>query len=77
MKISENDLLIHYDEKDEKLVVYRLLAEEVPSAQKILNTEYNLSKLKMMGIRKAASLLGEDILISLAGTRETLIDGKE
>jgi hypothetical protein len=77
MKISENDLLIHYDEKEEKLVVYRLLAEEVPSAQKILNTEYDLSKLKIKGIRKAASLLGEDILVSLAGTRKALINGKE
>jgi len=70
MKPSENDLLIHFDKARKKVVVYRLLTDELPA--KVLHTEYSLDDLKSKGPDKASKLLGEDILLSLQGTRDTL-----
>lgn len=72
MKISENDLLIHYDDQNQKIVVYRLYAEGFNSTDKILHTEYSISTIKSMEIDEASRLLGEDVLIAIAGTRKEL-----
>ncbi len=70
MMPSENDLLIHFDSAQQKLVIYRLLSQELPA--KVIHTEYTLSELKAKGVDQASKLLGEDILVSLQGTRDTL-----
>lgn len=71
MTPSENDLLVHFDQAQQKLVIYRLLSPELPA--KVIHTEYALNELKSKGIDQASKLLGEDILASLQGTRGTLI----
>src|SRR5713226_6430488 len=68
--ISENDLLIRYDQKDQKLVIYRLTSGGAPSGQSVLHTEYPLSKLKAMTLGEAGRLIGEDVLVSISGTRQ-------
>jgi len=70
MKPSENDLLVHFDQVEKKLVIYRLLSEELPA--KVIHTEYSLDDLKLKGIDHASKLLGEDILVSLQGTRDAV-----
>jgi hypothetical protein len=71
MKVSENDLLVHYDPTEKKLIVYRLLSQQLPD--KVIHTEYKLDDLKSRGVDEASKLLGEDILASLRGTRDALI----
>jgi len=70
MKPSENDLLIHFDQAEKKLVIYRLLTQELPA--KVIHTEYTLEQLKGKGVNQASKALGEDILASLKGTRDAL-----
>jgi hypothetical protein len=69
MTPSENDLLIHFDQAEKKLVIYRLLTQELPA--KVIHTQYSLEQLKLKG-DQASKLLGEDILASLKGTRDAL-----
>ena len=71
--ISENDLLVRYDPIEQKLVVYRLVSNESLQARRVLHTEYSLSKLKTMTLGEAGRIVGEDILISISGTREALV----
>lgn len=71
--ISENDLLIHYNPKEQKLVIYRLTSAGAPSSQNVLHTEYPLSKLKAMPLAEAGRIIGEDVLVSISGTREALV----
>ncbi len=73
MTISENDLLIRYDEQEQKLIVYRLSDNASLQCAKVLHTEYSLSKLKSMSINEAGRRIGEDILVSLAGTRKEVL----
>jgi len=74
MAISENCLIISYDDHEGKIVIRR--PSEVTTFEKIavLHTEYLLSKIKSMKLNTACQLLGEDILISLAGTRSLFKD---
>lgn len=74
MEISENCLIISYDEKDKKIVVRRAFEQEIFEKRAVLHTEYFLSKIKSMTLSTACRLLGEDILISLAGTRTLFND---
>lgn len=69
--ISENDLLIRYDPKEQKLVIYRLTSTS--PGQNVLHTEYPLSKLKAMTLGEAGRIIGEDVLVSISGTREALV----
>jgi len=71
MKPSKNDLLIHFDAVQGKVVVYRLLADDLP-LEKVIHTEYELSALQQNGFDSASKLIGEDILVSLEGTRDTI-----
>ena len=70
MKPSPNDLLVHFDAAQKKLVIYRLLTDELPA--KVIHTEYTLAQLSQKGVDEASKLLGEDILASLDGTRSAL-----
>jgi hypothetical protein len=70
LKPSENDLLIHFDAVQRKLVVYRVLGQDLPA--KVIHTEYSVDSLKAQGSDKASKLLGEDILLALQGTRDVL-----
>ena len=74
MKISENCLIIRYDQQDEKIVVRRPLENDISEERAVLHTEYPLSKIKTMAITTACRLLGEDILLSLSGTRKLFSD---
>jgi len=70
MKPSENDLLIHFDAVQQKLVIYRLLTQE--ALPKVIHTEFTLDSLKAKGSKEASKLLGEDILMALPGARDVL-----
>jgi len=74
MEISENCLIISYDEKEKKIIVRRAFEEEMFEKRSVIHTEYLLSNIKLMALSKACRLLGEDILISLAGTRTLFKD---
>ena len=67
MKPNPDVLLIQFDSATRKLVVYRLLSQELP--QKVIHTEYNIDDLKAKGAA-ASAMIGEDILLSLKGTRD-------
>ena len=69
MKISENCLIIFYDEADEKIVVRRPLEDGISKKGTVLHTEYPLTDIKAITRSRVCRLLGEDILIALAGTR--------
>ena len=69
--ISENDLLVHFDLERQKLVIYRLTSGS--PAQNVLHTEYPVAKLQAMPFGEAGRIIGEDILISIAGTRQALV----
>jgi hypothetical protein len=74
MGISENCLLISYDESRNKIIVRRAIQEVNLQTGTVLHTEYLLTKIKAMDLTTACRLLGEDILISLAGTRSLFDD---
>jgi hypothetical protein len=73
MKILENEILVEFDEGRQEIITYRLTAG---SDEKVLHTVYSLSNIQSKGFGESARLIGEDILISLKGTREKLIDGE-
>jgi hypothetical protein len=70
--ILDNALLVCYDLNEQKLVMYRLVGD-LPK-RNVLHTEYPISKLKALALDEAGRMIGEDILISISGTREALID---
>jgi len=69
--LSENDLLVRYDPKEEKLVIYRV--STASPGQNVLHTEYPLSKLKTMTLGEAGRIIGQDVLVSISGTRQALV----
>lgn len=71
--ISENDLLIHFDPAKQLLIIDHLMFEHGQQVDTVLLTEVHLSQLKAMPFADAARMLGENILISLSGTRKALI----
>jgi hypothetical protein len=68
MKPNPNLLLVHFDAAEKKLLVYRVLSEELPA--KVIHTEYTIDDLKAKGTATVSKMLGEDILLSLQGTRD-------
>lgn len=68
MNILENELIVRYDKEQERLNIYRI----VGSDREVINTPYLLSDLKLKGIHESGRLIGEDILLSLKGTRNEL-----
>jgi hypothetical protein len=69
--ISDSALLVRYDPNERKLVIYRVVGD-LPKNY-VLHTEYPLSKLKAVALNEAGRMIGEDILISISGTREALV----
>jgi hypothetical protein len=67
MKILENEILVQFDEEHQQIVTYRAIEG---SPEKVLHTIYLLSEIQSKGIGESERLIGEDILISLKGTRE-------
>ena len=71
MKIKENELRVRYNTEEKRINIYRTLED---SNGEIINTSYSLSDLKTKGLHESGCLIGEDILMSLKGTREELLD---
>ena len=74
MAISENALLVIFDETTQKLIMYRPTDEALCSLKTVLHTEYSLRDLRNANFSEASRILGEGILISLAGTRDAIAD---
>lgn len=74
MKIAENELIVQFDEENGRIVTYRPVEG---SAERVLHTVYPLSEIQSKGISESGRIIGEDILISLRGTREILMEVKE
>jgi hypothetical protein len=67
MRIKENTLYITYDPSERELSTYRLIDG---TEDKIILTKYPLDVLRGKGFKEAGRLIGEDILLSITGTRD-------
>ena len=77
MAISENTLLVSYDEQRKVVVIFRLTEETVSQLTKILHTEISLSKVDAIDFKELSCRLGEDTLIALSGTRALFLTSSE